>query len=75
MAHEPLYNLICSHNPLTAGVVNEDCEVYWGSKEDMEVKYQEFLEDNTEGYSNLIISRMVVEAQLAFEEIDYGDEE
>lgn len=73
--NEPLYCLICSHNPLVADMNNEDCEVYWGNKEAMEQKYQEFLTDNSEGYSNLIIAKMVVEAQLAFEEIEYGDDE
>jgi len=71
---EPLYVLILSLEPMVTDA-NENCEVYWGTKAEMEAKYNEAIADDTNPHPNVILSRMVREAQLAYETLDYGDDE
>jgi hypothetical protein len=72
---EALYVLIMSLEPMVAVDSNENCEVYWGTKQEMQEKYDLAVADDENPYPNIILSRMVCEAQLAYEQIDYGDEE
>ena len=72
---DALYVLIFSLEPMIAVESNENCEVYWGTKEAMQAKYDEAVSDDGNPYPNVILSRMVCEAQLAYETIDYGDDE
>ena len=71
---EALYVLVFSLEPMTSDS-NENCEVYWGTKQEMQEKYDAAVADDENPYPNIILSRMVCEAQLAYEHIDYGDEE
>lgn len=72
---EALYVLVFSLEPMAANEASENCEVYWGTKQEMQDKYDAAVADDSNPYPNIILSRMVCEAQLAYEHIDYGDEE
>lgn len=73
---EPLYTLIFSHAPMTAAPdPNNDCEVFWGTKEEMQQMYNEAIEDEHNPYPNIIFCKMVSEVQLAYEQIDYEDDD
>jgi len=72
---EPLYMLILASSPLIDDSPNDECEVWFGSKADMTKKYDEALAEDEGGYTNIVLSRIVLEAQLTYEQIEYGDDE
>lgn len=67
------YLLVCTHDAFIENEPLPESEIYWGSKEAMEAKYFEMVEEDS-GYTNIILTRMIKEAQLTYEHVEYGDE-